>query len=103
MKDILGLYKSHLMNEKSVSVNTLECYMRDIKQYKAYVLNTEVSINAADQYIVQAYINSLQDEGISSATILRKLSSIGVFISFGQHKAKSPQTPQRIWKHPKQA
>ncbi|NLJ65755.1 MAG: tyrosine recombinase [Clostridiales bacterium] len=82
MKDILGLYKSHLMNEKSVSVNTLECYMRDIKQYKAYVLNTEVSINAADQSIVQAYINSLQDEGISSATILRKLSSIRSFYKF---------------------
>jgi integrase/recombinase XerD len=56
--------------------------MRDIKQYKAYVLNTEVSINAADQSIVQAYINSLQDEGISSATILRKLSSIRSFYKF---------------------
>jgi integrase/recombinase XerD len=83
MKDILEQYKSHLMYEKSVSLNTLECYMRDIMQYRAYVLNTGVNgINATDQSIVQAYIKALQDEGISSSTILRKLSSIRSFYKF---------------------
>ncbi|NLN41440.1 MAG: site-specific integrase, partial [Clostridiales bacterium] len=36
MKDDFVQYESYLKKEKSLSSNTLECYMRDIRQYEDY-------------------------------------------------------------------
>lgn len=102
MNDILGLYKSHLMYEKSVSRNTLECYMRDIEQFKTYVLNSGVSaIEAMDQSQIQSYIKALKDSGISASTILRKLSSIRSYFKFLIHIKEISSDPTENLEAPK--
>ena len=83
MNDDFAQYEEYLRNEKYLSSNTLECYMRDIRQYKDYMN----SIGIYDIYLVnkshiQSYLDKREEEGISPSTILRKLSSIRSYYRF---------------------
>jgi len=83
MNGFLDEYEIYLTEEKKLSANTLECYMRDIQQYiifledrKLYDIRTTCSNNIVD------YMESIKKQGISSSTILRKLSSLRSYYRF---------------------
>ncbi len=102
MKDDLIHYESYLTEEKSLSSNTLECYMRDIKQYLTYLDSMQIDgINEADRSCIQEYIHRLEDEGISTSTILRKLSSIRSYYRFLIHENKISHDPTENLEGPK--
>ncbi|NLJ41688.1 MAG: tyrosine recombinase [Clostridiales bacterium] len=83
MGDGLFRYESYLNQEKSLSSNTLECYLRDIRQFMAYIKTTDVNnINKADDSLIKEYMQLLEVKGISASTILRKLSSIRSYYRF---------------------
>jgi integrase/recombinase XerD len=101
MNDNLIQYESYLIDERSVSPNTLECYMRDIKQYKAYIDSMGVDIHGVEQSLIEDYIHAMEEEGTSSSTILRKLSSIRSYYRFLIQKNMISQDPTENLEGPK--
>ncbi len=75
--DVLKIFEKYLINDKKASDNTLNSYMRDIRQLSEY-LQTETAhglINA-DEKDLDAYIQDLRGRGKSVATVSRSIASI---------------------------
>lgn len=76
-------FKMFLINEKSVSDNTLQSYMRDINSFVEYYSKPDVyaysEISVDD---LRAYITHMDKKGRSSATITRNIASIRCFYQF---------------------
>jgi len=102
MNDDFVQYEYYLKKEKSLSSNTLECYMRDIRQYKDYMNSIGIDdISLVNKSHIQSYLKKKEKEGTSSSTILRKLSSIRSYYRFLVQKNKISQDPTENLEGPK--
>lgn len=94
MNNSLNQYESYLRDEKELSDSTLECYMRDIKQYRDHIQANGIdNIHGAGKSHIQKYIYTMKDQGISPSTVLRKISSIRSYYRFLIHKNEITQDP----------
>lgn len=83
MKDYKQLFKQYLTEDKKVSQNTFESYIRDINQYFDYVSNTDISdIAEVDNCFVKEYISFLESRGKSRSTVVRVVATIRCFYQF---------------------
>ncbi len=93
-QECMQLFESYLQNEKKASANTLSSYMRDIRQFGAYLDNhTDTSIAEAEESDLQDYINWLKANGKSVATVSRCIASLKnlyAFLCLRQHLDVNP-------------
>ena len=83
MKDYIAEFKAYLVEQKGVSSNTLESYLRDLSQFSVYAASRQIEDLAdADQKLVLEYVASLESMGRSHATITRVLASIRCFYQY---------------------
>ena len=83
MLDFIQAYENHLINVKHASSNTVASYMRDIRQFSAWILQTEGNtVLNANQQTISHYLNDLQQQGKSSATASRTLASLKNFYNY---------------------
>lgn len=75
-------FLNYIRNEKNLSENTIQAYLSDIKQYKEFLLKSEVDIIEANNTNVLMYLLNLQKLEKSSATISRHLASIRSFYDY---------------------
>lgn len=76
-QECLQLFESYLRDEKKASANTLSSYLRDIRQFGAYLeLHTDSTIVEATEEEVSDYINWLKSNGKSVATVSRCIASL---------------------------
>ena len=81
--ECLSKYEKYLTDEKKMSKNTLSSYLRDIRQYGAYL-----EAEAATSYIdageteVCEYISHLRESGKSVATVSRNIASLKNFYAW---------------------
>ena len=94
MLDLIGAYENYLSKIKRASDNTVASYMRDIRQYAAW-LQKDRSVELADasQDEVRAYLSELESEGRSAATISRNLASLKNFYAYLVTAGFIAQTP----------
>ena len=86
MEEQLNLFFGFLENDKKVSLNTLQSYKRDLKQFEKYIEdNGENYVEITDDGI-REYIEHMQEIGKKPSTISRGLASIR---SFYQYEAKN--------------
>ena len=86
MEEQLNLFFGFLENEKKVSVNTLQSYKRDLKQFEKYLEISEEKYKDLTDEVIKDYIKYMQEEGKKPSTISRGLASIR---SFYQYEAKN--------------
>ena len=86
MEEQLNLFFGFLENEKKVSVNTLQSYKRDLKQFEKYLEISEEKYKDLTDEGIKDYIKYMQEEGKKPSTISRGLASIR---SFYQYEAKN--------------
>ena len=86
MEEQLNLFFGFLENEKKVSVNTLQSYKRDLKQFEKYLEISEEKYKDLTDEGIKDYIKYMQNEGKKPSTISRGLASIR---SFYQYEAKN--------------
>ena len=86
MEEQLNLFFGFLENEKKVSVNTLQSYKRDLKQFEKYLETSEEKYKDLTDEGIKDYIKYMQKEGKKPSTISRGLASIR---SFYQYEAKN--------------
>ncbi len=83
MKDYKQLFEQYLIEDKKVSQNTFESYVRDINQYFDYSVNTDISdIAKADSKYIKEYISCLESKGKSRSTVVRVVATIRCFYQF---------------------
>ncbi|HHW46437.1 MAG TPA: tyrosine recombinase [Clostridiales bacterium] len=83
MKDYFVEFKVFLENEKKVSKNTLESYLRDISQFAQYAAENSLDdLAKADGQFINDYIKYLKVDGRSDSTISRITSALRCYYKF---------------------
>lgn len=83
MQAYVDEYASFMTNVRHKSVNTIESYKRDVKQYIAYLDSSGVKdLSATTKTTVLSYLLELQREGRASSTVSRTLASLRSFYIF---------------------
>ena len=83
MLDLVSAYENHLAKVKHASKNTISSYMRDIRQFAAWILETSgKSVEDATQHDIDTYISFLREQGRSPATQSRNLASLKNFYAY---------------------
>lgn len=80
MLDLIRAYENYLTKVKQASTNTISSYMRDIRQFAAWLRETEgIDVVDASQLNISGYLAHLEAEGRSGATLSRSLASLKNF------------------------
>jgi len=94
MLDLIHAYENHLTKVKKASGNTVSSYMRDIRQFSAWVQQTEnTTVLNASQQNISRYLTYLQEQGKSSATASRTLASLKNFYAYAVSTGFLESTP----------
>ena len=88
MLNLIDAYQNYLIKVKQASANTVASYMRDIRQFSDWLSLTEqLDVAEAKQVHIRSYLDHLQEDGRSGATLSRNLASLKNFyaylVSFG--------------------
>lgn len=100
-------YLEYIKNEKKLTANTLEAYIRDIQQFKEYLSEHKISeYKEANKTVIITYLMNLQKNGKATSTISRNLASIRCFFQYLLNNniinedptlnLKSPKSEKRI-------
>ena len=100
MLDLVQAYENYLTKVKKASENTIASYMRDIRQFSAWMHNYEhVDVIDAEQQNIANYLAFLESEGRTPSTVSRNLASLknfyGYVVSAG-FLEKTPVTEIRV-------
>ena len=82
MLDLIHAYENYLVKVKQASANTVSSYMRDIRQFAAWMQQQDLELADASQVNISAYLSKLQDDGRSGATVSRVLASLKNFYAY---------------------
>lgn len=83
MVNLVSAYESFLLNMKHASANTVASYMRDIRQFSAYLNEAaKLSAESCDRDCICRYVQHLTNQGKSPATISRTIASLKSFYRF---------------------
>lgn len=100
MLDLIQAYENYLSKVKQASNNTISSYMRDIRQFSAWLRQTEnVDVIDATQLNISEYLSYLETEGRTGATVSRSLASLKNFYSYvvsSGFLVKTPVTDIRV-------
>lgn len=94
MLDLIQAYENYLTKVKQASTNTVFSYMRDIRQFAAWLQTTqEKNVIDATQVNISDYLSHLEREGRSSATVSRTLASLKNFYAYVVSSGFLEETP----------
>ena len=83
MVNLVSAYESFLLNMKHASANTVASYMRDIRQFSAYLSEVEeLPAESCDRDCICRYVQHLTNQGKSPATTSRTIASLKSFYRF---------------------
>ena len=81
--ECIEIFEKYLREEKKSSENTLSSYLRDIRQFGAYLdLHTDTDFVSATEDELSEYINWLKGQGKSVATVSRCIASLKCLYSY---------------------
>ena len=88
-------FLDHLKFEKRYSSHTLRSYSDDLTQFYRFLTHQyeKVNLNAISAMHVRSWMASLKDQGISSRSINRKLSTLKSFFKFHLRNGNITSTP----------
>ncbi len=94
MLDLISAYENYLSKVKQASMNTVASYMRDIRQFSAWLHEEDaLEVSEAKQVHISEYLTHLREDGRSGATLSRNLASLRNFYSYLVSAGFLEQTP----------
>ncbi|MDQ0299531.1 integrase/recombinase XerD [Salibacterium salarium] len=88
--------------EKGLSENTIRSYQRDLHHYAAHLQSNDIkSVQQIERSHIVDFLYSLKDNGRSSSTIARTISSIRAFHQFLLRNQRSIKDPSELIEIPK--
>lgn len=88
MEELIKKFLFYLLVEKNASPRTIDSYQRDLRRFGAYLAkfqgrdHKDVDLREVATVDLRGYMASLQQKGLSKASIARHLSSIRSFYRF---------------------
>ena len=83
MTDYMEAYSTYLREEKHASENTVASYLRDVRQFEAYLqAMTAVSVERCTREHVEGYMAYMAGRGKSAASVARGVASLKSFFSY---------------------
>ncbi|GFN35426.1 site-specific tyrosine recombinase XerD [Tepidimicrobium xylanilyticum] len=99
---VLNKYINYIKNDKSLTSNTLDAYIRDITQFKEYLLENDIKDSTeVNKTIIITYLMSLQKKGRAPSTISRNLASIRCFYQYMLNNNYIKEDPTHNLRSPK--
>lgn len=100
MLDLIQAYENYLTKVKQASMNTISSYMRDIRQFAAWLRESKhIDVIEAQQQDIVEFLKHLEEEGRTGATVSRSLASLKNFYAYVVSSGfieKTPATDIRI-------
>lgn len=94
MADFVSAYENYLLNIKHASANTVASYMRDIRQFAAYMTEIEdAPIHNCERDCICRYTRYLNQQGKSAATIARSIASLKSFYTYCVNEGYANDNP----------
>ncbi len=94
MLDLIQAYENYLAKVKQASVNTISSYMRDIRQFAAWLRSTEqIDVIDVQQQNIVDFLSHLEFEGRTGATVSRSLASLKNFYTYVVSSGFLEKTP----------
>ena len=104
VKDQIIEYLHYLNIERGLALNTRMSYERDLTQYTTFLEENQItSWQQVDRFLVVTYLQKLQTEGKSSATITRMVSSLRRFHQYLRQERITDHDPMQHIDSPKKA
>lgn len=99
---IINSYIDYIKNEKELTVNTLEAYIRDLMQFKDYLVKNNINNTIkANKTTIITYLMYLQKNGKATSTISRNLASIRCFYQYLLNNSLIKEDPTHNLHSPK--
>ncbi len=96
MIDYVAEYTRYLSEEKHAQVNTVSSYIRDLNQFRAWLLSNGVTdLRRVRKENVNAYLQYMGCKGKSPATITRSTASIRSFYRYMMQRGTMKQNPAK--------
>lgn len=96
-------FNNYLKVEKELSHNTIESYIRDLKQFNTYLEENNLSdIVNVNKTLIITYLMSLQKSGKSVSTVSRNIASLRSFYQFLLNEGIINKDPTINLQSPKQ-
>jgi integrase/recombinase XerD len=81
--DYIAAYQNYLENEKHASANTSSSYLRDINQFRDWLLEHGVAdLRKVKKDLISTYLDAMTGRGKSPATVTRATASIKSFYGY---------------------
>jgi integrase/recombinase XerD len=90
---LIDAFLSHLVSERRLSPNTVESYSRDVQQLAGHLARGAAGLRACTRIEVLRFLNHRQQEGLSSRSIARCMSSLRAFYGFLLAEGLVPHNP----------
>ena len=90
MLDLIKAYENYLTKVKQASANTIGSYMRDIRQFAQWL---DGDILDATQLNIREYLQFIERDGRSAATVSRALASLKNFYAYLVSSGFCEKTP----------
>ena len=90
MLDLIKAYENYLTKVKQASTNTISSYMRDIRQFAEWL---DVDVLDATQLNISNYLQYIEHNGRSAATVSRSLASLKNFYAYLVSSGFCEKTP----------
>ena len=96
LDELLTSYEAYLTNEKQASQNTLSSYMRDLRQFAAWLEERGPdNLRKVKQSTVTEYVEWMTSRGKSAATVTRSIASIKSFYMYLQGRGEIKANPAK--------
>lgn len=103
-REILRRYRIYMQLEKHLSQNTIEAYMRDIKQFQHFILHRYDCLpKDVARENIERYMDWLYDRGTKKSSQARQLSGIKSFFNYLLLKDMIASSPAELILPPKPA
>ena len=93
MEKTVVKYLKFLAEEKRASQNTLSSYRRDLLRFAEYLKEYKLNYLSLNNTDILTYMNRMQEDGMSPATVSRNLASIRSFYIYLMRKKKVSDDP----------
>lgn len=94
MTEFANQFQDYLIHTKNASENTVASYMRDIRQFIAYLDRASIGgLAEVSHSTVCDYVAWMQNAGKSAATVSRTLASLKNFFAFAALRGVCAQNP----------
>lgn len=83
MADHIAAYQTYLAQEKHASANTLSSYIRDLNQFRTWLLGSGITdLRKVKKEVINEYLLHMTQIGKSPATVTRSTASIKSFYAY---------------------